>query len=58
MSNEPKTAAAPETERKHPLQRLLDNPWALLVLGVLVASLSYTAWGWFEIATVKDATLP
>ena len=30
----------------------------LVGLGVLVASLSYTAWGWFEIATVKDATLP
>jgi hypothetical protein len=42
----------------HPLQRLLDNPWILLVLGVLVPILSYTVWGIIEIGNVKPATLP
>jgi hypothetical protein len=45
-------------ERKHPIQRLLDNPWALLVLGVVVPTLSYTVWGWIELLTVGDARLP
>ena len=40
------------------LQRVLDNPWLLLALGVLVPLLSYTLWGWIEIAHVKPAVLP
>ena len=46
-----------ETE-KHPWQKLLDNPWLLLVLGVLIPVLSYTVWGWIELLLVKPATLP
>jgi hypothetical protein len=44
--------------RKHPIQKLMDNPWLLLVLGVVVPFLSYTVWGWVEIAGVKPAALP
>jgi hypothetical protein len=44
--------------RKHPIQKLMDNPWLLLALGVLLPLLSYTAWGWAELATMKAATLP
>lgn len=40
------------------LKRVLDNPWLLLVLGVLIPLLSYTAWGWIEISLVPPATLP
>jgi hypothetical protein len=40
------------------LQRVLDNPWLLLVLGVLIPVLSYTVWGWIEISLVPPATLP
>jgi hypothetical protein len=51
----------PEQEPKRPvppLQRLLDNPWLLLVLGIVVPFLSYTAWGWISMATLPKATLP
>ena len=47
------------TESKPPmLKRLMDNPWLLLALGLIIPLLSYTAWGWIEILLVKPATLP
>lgn len=47
-----------ESEKKHPFQRLLDNPWLLLALGLLVPILSYTVWGWIELILMPDALLP
>ena len=47
-----------ETERKHPIQRLMDNPWLLLALGVIIPSVSYTLWGWLELLFLKVAQLP
>ncbi len=47
-----------ETDKKHILQRLMDNTWLLLVLGVLIPLLSYTAWGWIELLLIKPAALP
>jgi hypothetical protein len=47
-----------ETETIHPLQRLMDNPWLLLVLGVVIPFVSYTAWGWADLLTLQPATLP
>jgi hypothetical protein len=43
---------------KHPLQRLMDNPWLLLALGLLIPLVSYTAWGLVELFSVAPATLP
>ena len=40
------------------LQRFLDNTWLLLVLGVLIPILSYTVWGWIELALIPPAPLP
>lgn len=54
MSPEPLEQEATE----HPLKRLLDNPWILLVLGLLIPFLSYTAWGWVELLTIEAAKLP
>jgi hypothetical protein len=49
---------ANEPDTKHPLQRLMDNPWALLALGVLVPTLSYTVWGWIELLLLPTGQLP
>jgi hypothetical protein len=45
-------------EKIHPIQRLMDNPWLLLVLCLVITFLSYTAWGWIELANMPQATLP
>ena len=71
MSDEPKqpdSPAQPEGAAEdapaetpgpiHPLQRLLDNPWLLLVLGFVIPFLSYTVWGWIELLMTKPAQLP
>jgi hypothetical protein len=47
-----------EQRKKHPIEKLMDNTWLLLALGVLIPFLSYTVWGWIEILFVKPATLP
>lgn len=45
-------------EREPRLKRLMDNPWLLLVLGVLIPLVSYTLWGWIELGQIQPATLP
>lgn len=47
-----------EPNQKHPIQKLMDNTWLLLALGILIPTLSYTVWGWIELLLVKPATLP
>jgi len=47
-----------EHVKKHPIQRVLDNPWLLLALGFLIPFLSYTLWGWLELTTIAEALLP
>jgi hypothetical protein len=39
-------------------QRLLDSPFLLLLLGLLVMALFYTGWGLLEIGSLPQATLP
>jgi hypothetical protein len=43
---------------KHPLQKLMDNIWLLLVLGFAVPTLSYTIWAWIELWNVPPSALP
>ena len=48
-----------KNENQDPLfKRLMDNPWLLLVLGVLIPLVSYTLWGWVELGSITPATLP
>lgn len=43
---------------KHPIQKLMDNPWLLLALGFLVPTVSYTLWGLWELLTAGPAPGP
>jgi hypothetical protein len=47
-----------DSERPPLLQRMYDNPFLLLVAGVVVVALFYTAWGLWEILTLPQAPLP
>ena len=40
------------------LQRLYDSPFLLLVAGIVVMVVFYTAWGLWEILTLPPAPLP
>jgi hypothetical protein len=39
-------------------QRLFDNVYLLLALGILVMILFYTGWGLWEITSLREAPLP
>ena len=47
-----------EPDEKRALQKLMDNPWLLLILGIVIPTLSYTVWGWIELWLLPAATLP
>lgn len=36
----------------------MENPWLLLVFGVVVPTVSYTVWGWIELLILPQAPLP
>lgn len=36
----------------------MENWWLLLILGVAIPFLSYSIWGWVELAQVPPAQLP
>lgn len=39
-------------------QRVYDNVWLMLALGLIVMFVVYTAWGIWEVVTLPPATLP
>lgn len=49
------SAPAPQVEHVPFMQRLLDNPFLLLFLGVTVPAVLYTLWGVMEVASVPLA---
>lgn len=52
---------SPQEPDKEPIpriQRLFDNVWLLLVVGLVVMLVVYTGWGMWEILTMPQATLP
>jgi len=44
-----------EEERVPAMQRLLDNPFLLLFLGIAVPTVFYTLWGIMEIISIPIA---
>jgi len=48
----------PGAERPPFFQRLFDNPFALLILGLTVMFVFYTGWGLLEILKLTPAPLP
>lgn len=55
----PLPTASPEPEERPPLgQRLFDNVFLLLALGLLIMFVVYTGWGVWEILSMPRATLP
>jgi hypothetical protein len=40
------------------MQRLYDNPFLLLALGIVVMAVFYTLWGVLELVRLPTATLP
>ena len=47
------SAGAPDKDFKpHFMQRVLDNPFLLLFLGVVIPTVFYILWGIMEIVTV------
>jgi hypothetical protein len=53
MANDPKDVAPPE--RIPVMQRLLDNPFLLLFLGVTIPTVLYLIWGVMEVASIPLA---
>lgn len=45
----------PDTERVPVMQRILDNPFLLLFLGVTVPTVFYVIWGVMEIVSIPIA---
>lgn len=49
---------AGEAERPPLGQRLYDSPFLLLIAGLVVMAVFFTAWGLWEVLTLPPATLP
>ena len=48
----------PPDERPPLGQRLFDNVFLLLALGIVIMLLVYTGWGMWELLTMPKGTLP
>ncbi len=55
MADSNDTGAAPEGERIPFMQRLLDNHFLLLFLGVAIPSVFYIFWGIMEVTQIPVA---
>jgi len=55
MPTNPPAAAADPPERIPIMQRILDNPFLLLFLGVTLPTVLYILWGVMEVASIPLA---
>lgn len=46
------------SQSDHPLERLMDNPWVLLAIGVTIPLVSYSVVGWLQLWMLSPAPLP
>ncbi|MEJ8569353.1 hypothetical protein [Elongatibacter sediminis] len=53
MASEP--TPNPQTERIPVMQRILDNPFLLLFIGVVFPAVFYIIWGIMELVTIPVA---
>lgn len=53
--NDSEHSSRPEDERIPAMQRLLDNPFLLLFLGVATPAVLYLIWGIMEIISIPIA---
>ena len=55
MTTEEQEAASGKPERVPVMQRILDNPFLLLFLGVATPAVLYLMWGVMEVAQIPIA---
>ena len=53
--NQPTEGDAPDEEQLPLMQRILDNPFLLLFLGIAVPTVFYIIWGIIEITQIPIA---
>ena len=53
--NQPAEGDAPDDEQLPLMQRILDNPFLLLFLGIAVPTVFYIIWGIIEITQIPIA---
>ena len=58
MMRPPPDISPPPDEQPPLFQRLFDNVFLLLILGIVVMLVVYTGWGMWEIMTMPKGTLP
>lgn len=54
-ANQPPTPEEIPDEPVPAMQELLDNPWILLFLGVVIPTVLYVLWGVMEIVSIPIA---
>jgi hypothetical protein len=54
-TTQPPTKSAEKLERIPMMQRVLDNPFLLLFLGVTIPTVLYILWGVMEVASIPLA---
>jgi hypothetical protein len=58
MAGKPPDRLEAEAEEIPLGQRLFENPFLLLIAGILVMVIFYTGWGMWEILSLTPAPLP
>ncbi len=55
MASHESSPAQPGEERVPAMQRVLDNPFLLLFLGITIPTVLYLVWGVMEVASIPLA---